>query len=49
MCFILKIVYLLHHLLFEGFGTEGGVAFEEGTEMGLVLEAEAVGDLLDGK
>ena len=38
-----------HKLLFEGFGAEGCLAFEEGSEMGLILEAQAVGDLLDGK
>ena len=33
----------------EGGGGEVGVALEESTEMGLVLEAELVGYLLDGK
>jgi len=38
-----------HLLLFEGLGTQACPAFEKGTEMGLVLEAESVGYLLNGK
>ena len=43
------LLYTSHHLLLERFRTQAGLALEEGTEMGLVLEAETVGDLLHGK
>ena len=50
MCKCWKIFfYYLFDRRLKGGGGEGSVAFEEGAEMGLVKETEAVGYLLHGK
>lgn len=43
--FFCELLQLLHHLLLESFRAEAGLALEKRPEMGLILEAETVGDL----